>query len=94
MINSFAHKATEKLFEKGEPSGLPAQQVARIKMILALLNQASKPGEMNFPGSDYHPLKGNRKGEYAVKVTGNYRITFKFDKGTGNAFDVNYEDYH
>ena len=94
MIASFAHKGTEKFFKNGEQAGLPAQQLARIGMILGLLNQASKPGEMDFPGSDYHPLKGNRKGEYAVKVTGNYRITFKFDKKTGTAFDVNYEDYH
>jgi len=94
MIQSFDHKGLKKLFEVGDESGLSSQQISRIKMILALLNQVGKPGEMDFPGSDYHPLKGNRKGEYAVKVTGNYRITFKFDKKTGTAFDVNYEDYH
>jgi proteic killer suppression protein len=94
MISSIADKGIKKLFENGDESGLPAQQISRISTILALLNQVSKPGEMDFPGSNYHPLKGDRKGEYAVKVTGNYRITFKFDKKTGTAFDVNYEDYH
>lgn len=94
MIDSFRHKELKKFFENGDQAGLPAQQIAKISLILALLNQASKPGEMDFPGSDYHPLKGDRKGEHAVKVTGNYRITFKFDKKAGTAFDVNYEDYH
>jgi len=94
MIESFENKGLKKFFESGDKSGLSAQQINKIGMILALLNQVSKPGEMDFPGSDYHPLKGDRKGEYAVKVTGNYRITFKFDKKTGTAFDVNYEDYH
>ena len=63
-------------------------------MILALLSQAAKPSEMDFPGSDFHPLTGDRKGDYAVKVTGNYRITFKFNKKEGAAFVVIYEDYH
>ena len=94
MIDTFRHKGLKKFFEEGDESGLSAQQTSRISMILALLNQISKPGEMSFPGSDYHSLKGDRKGEYAVKVTGNYRITFRFDKKAGTAFDVNYEDYH
>lgn len=94
MIDSFEHKGLKKFFEDGVQSGLPAQQTAKIRMILGLLNQASKPGEMDFPGSNYHPLKGKRKGEHAVWVTGNYRITFRFNKKTGTAFDVNYEDYH
>lgn len=94
MIDGFSHKGLEKSFEKDDNSGLPAQQVAKIRSILAQLDAASSPEEMNFPGSDYHQLKGNRKGVYAVKVTGNYRITFRFNKKEGYAFDVNYEDYH
>lgn len=94
MINSFSHKGLEKFFEKGDESGLPASQIVKIRSILSQLSQISNPGEMNFPGSDFHPLKGNRKGEYAVKVTANYRIVFKFNKKEGSAFDVNYEDYH
>ncbi|ADB42942.1 type II toxin-antitoxin system RelE/ParE family toxin [Spirosoma linguale] len=94
MIESFSHKGLEKSFEKDDNSGLPAQQVAKIRSIMAQLEAASKPEEMNFPGSDYHPLKGKRKGVYSAKVTGNYRITFRFNKKDGNAFDVNYEDYH
>lgn len=94
MVQNFLHKGIQKLFEVGDLSGLPSQQIPKIRMILGLLNQVSKPNEMNFPGSDFHQLKGNRKGEYAISVNGNYRITFKFNKKTGDAFDVNYEDYH
>lgn len=94
MIDSFSHKGLQKFFEKGDESGLSAQQIIKIRSILSQLNQISKPGEMDFPGSNFHPLKGNRKGVFAVSVTGNYRITFKFNKQKGIAFDVNYEDYH
>ena len=47
---------------------------------------------MDLPGLRLHPLKGNRKGTWAVKVSGNWRITFKIQNG--DVFDVNYEDYH
>ncbi|MFC5410732.1 type II toxin-antitoxin system RelE/ParE family toxin [Larkinella bovis] len=94
MISSFKHKGLKQLFEEGIESGLPAKQIPRIKNILSLLNVARDPRGMNFPGSNFHPLKGDRKGEYAVSVTGNYRITFRFDKKKLEAYDVNYEDYH
>ena len=94
MIDGFSHKGLEKSFEKDDNSGLPAQLVAKIRSILAQLEAASKPEEMNYPGSAFHQLKGDRKGVYAVKVTGNYRITFRFNKKDGFAYDVNFEDYH
>lgn len=94
MITSFRHKGLKQLFENGDASGLPAHQIQKIQMILAQLNVVSDPGEMNFPGSRYHPYKGARKGEYSVDVSGNYRIVFRFDKKTKNAYDVNYEDPH
>jgi hypothetical protein len=47
---------------------------------------------MNLPGLYLHPLKGKRKKEWAVKISGKWRITFKLENG--DAFDVNYEDYH
>ena len=47
---------------------------------------------MDLPGYKFHPLKGDRKGAYAVSVTGNWRITFEFDGQ--DAVNVNLEDYH
>ena len=47
---------------------------------------------MELPGLGLHELKGQRKGTYAVKVSGNWRVTFKITDG--DVTDVNYEDYH
>ena len=47
---------------------------------------------MNLPGLDLHELRGSRKGTWAVKVSGNWRVTFNC---AGKDVDgVNYEDYH
>ena len=46
----------------------------------------------NFPGSDFHGLRGDLAGFYAVKVTGNYRIIFRFEDEI--ASDIDYLDYH
>lgn len=48
--------------------------------------------DMNLPGYHFHELKGKRRGAFAVRVTGNWRITFRFVGE--DAFDVNLEDYH
>lgn len=47
---------------------------------------------MNLPGLFFHALKGQEKGRYAVRVTGNYRLTFAWDGD--DAVDVDLEDYH
>jgi proteic killer suppression protein len=60
--------------------------------MLDRLDAAVVPEDMDLPGFKFHELKGKRKGIYAVSVSGNWRITFKFD-GEG-AFDVDLEDYH
>lgn len=63
-----------------------------IERMLNRLDAAVVPEDMDLPGFKFHELKGKRKGIYAVSVSGNWRITFKFD-GEG-AFDVDLEDYH
>ena len=92
MIRSFRHKGLRLLFEAGNSRGVLAAHAQRIVDILDLLNAAAKPGDMNFPGSFLHPLKGKLKGSWAVRVSGNWRIIFRFEKG--DAFDVDYLDYH
>jgi len=92
MIQKFKHKGLKLLFESGNASGINTQHLARIRKILALLETAESIEDMNLPGLDLHQLKGDRKGEWAVKVSGNWRITFKLEKS--DAFDINYEDYH
>jgi toxin HigB-1 len=92
MIQKFKHRGLKRLFESGITSGVDPQQVARIRKILALLETAEALEDMDLPGLGLHPLKGNGKGAWAVKVSGNWRITFKIQ--SGDAFDVNYEDCH
>jgi len=73
-------------------AGIQANHAKRLRMILAALETAMKMDDMDIPGFDLHPLKGNRKGIWAVSVSGNWRVTFRFEDG--NAHIVNYEDYH
>jgi proteic killer suppression protein len=92
MIQGFRHKGLRALFETGVAKGIQPGQAPRILRILDLLEAAEAPEELNVPGYGLHPLKGDRKGEWAMKVSGNWRITFRFDGR--NVTDVNLEDYH
>ena len=92
MIKRFRHKRLERLFRKGESQGIRAQQLPRIIRILDLLDDASTPEQLNIPGLYLHPLKGSRKGEWAVSVSGNWRVTFCFEGE--DVTDVTLEDYH
>ncbi len=92
MIESIKHKGVKLLWEKDDVSKLPSVQILKIRMILTLLDNATDVQDMNFPGSDLHALKGNLSGFWAVKINGNYRLIFRFEKE--NAFDVDYIDYH
>lgn len=92
MIRGFRHKGLQKFFESGSKAGIQAQHAERLRLILAQLNAATKPEDMALPGLVLHPLKGNRKGVWSVRVSENWRITFAF-VGT-DAGAVDYEDYH
>jgi proteic killer suppression protein len=92
VIRSFRHKGLERYFTKSERKGIDARQADRIERILDRLDAAARPTDMNLPGYKFHGLKGDRSGTYAVSVSGNWRITFRFK--AGDAIDVNLEDYH
>jgi proteic killer suppression protein len=92
VIESFKSKALKRYWTKGDASKIRPDWLNTVRIILSRLDTARGPNEMDFPGFDFHPLKGNRKGEYAVKVSGNWRITFSWSGE--NATDVNLEDYH
>jgi proteic killer suppression protein len=92
VIRGFKHKKLAKFFETGSKAGVQAQHGERLRLILGRLSAATAPGDMALPGLDLHPLKGERKGTWAVSVSGNWRVTFKF---VGKDADtVDYEDYH
>ena len=92
MIKKFKHKGLRKLFESGVSSGIQPQHATRLRQILALLETAESIQDMDLPGLNLHELRVQRKGIYAIKVSGNWRITFKIING--DILDVNYEDYH
>ncbi|MBW1814747.1 MAG: type II toxin-antitoxin system RelE/ParE family toxin [Deltaproteobacteria bacterium] len=92
MIKKFSHRGLERFFSKGTKAGIQAKHEKRIQLILARLHASTSQRDMDLPGLRLHQLKGNKKGAWAVNVSGNWRITFIFD-GT-DAVDVNYEDYH
>lgn len=91
-IKKFKHKGLKKLFEYGIKSGIQTTHADKIALILDLLDAAKEPKDMNFPGSNFHPLKGDLKGFFSVHVNGNWTIIFRFEKS--DAHDVNLIDYH
>ena len=64
----------------------------RIMRCLNYLDAAAQPSDLNLPGLRLHQLKGSRKGYWSIRVTGNWRIIFRLDRG--NVYDVNLVDYH
>ena len=92
MIETFAHKGLEDFFFEGTKKGIQPKQASKLEEILDRLNQAREIRDMNFPGSGLHLLQPKKESRWAVKVSGNWRITFVFKEG--HAFEVNYEDYH
>lgn len=92
MIERFRHKGLALFFQTGNTSGIQASQAKRLRLILTALNQATEIQEVNLPGLRLHPLRGNRRGFWAVSVSGNWRVVFRFKDG--DAFDVDLVDYH
>jgi proteic killer suppression protein len=79
MIASFKHKGLRNLFEQDDARKLKADQVERLRLILSALDQASDVQDMNQPAFRLHPLRGNRKGVWAMTVRANWRVTFRFE---------------
>ena len=92
MIQSFVHKGLEDFFYEGATRGIQVKHAARLRYILDLLDFAGAVEDMNFSGSGLHRLKGKLKGLWSVKVSGNWRLTFRFEGGDADV--VNYQDYH
>lgn len=92
MIRRFVHKGLERFYRTGSKAGIQAKHADRLRLILSNLDQAESPEHMDLPGLSLHQLKGERKGTWAVKVSGNWRLTFRFTDGDGDIVD--YEDYH
>lgn len=92
MIASFRHRGLKRLYEQDDHRGLLPAHVDKIKRILARLDESTEVRNMALPGFGLHPLKGDLKGFWAVSVSGNWRIVFRFENR--NAYDVDLVDYH
>jgi len=92
MILSFKHKGLKKYYETGSTAGIQAKHAKKLRLLLAALDTAKMIDDMDLPGFSLHPLKGDRSRIWSISVSGNWRVTFKFEEG--NAQIVNYEDYH
>ena len=92
MIRAFRHVGLERFFLRDTRAGIQAAHAKRIRLILGRLHASQSAQDMNLPGLYLHELKGKRRGTWAVRVSGNWRITFRFEGE--DAVDVDYEDYH
>lgn len=92
MIKSFRHKGLRRFFESGTTAGIRADHARRLRIQLAALDTAHTIEDMNIPGFSLHPLKGTMSGRWSISVNGNWRLTFEFQDG--DAYVLDYEDYH
>lgn len=92
MIRSFIHKGLQKFYSSGSTAGIQKKHEKRLRLILTNLDHAETPEDMDLPGLFMHKLKGDRQDIWSVRVSGNWRITYRF---VGQDVEiVNYEDYH
>lgn len=92
MIGSFRHKGLKRLHEDDDARGVSAGHAEKLRRILARLDIATVPQDLDLPGYRLHPLKGDLKGLWAVTVQANWRVVFRLVEG--HVFDVDYVDYH
>jgi proteic killer suppression protein len=92
LIASIRHKGLAALYYHDQTKGVNQSLVKRLRYILALLETAFAVEDMNLPGLKLHQLKGDLAGFYAVSVSGNWRVIFRFKDG--EAADIDLIDYH
>jgi len=92
VIQSFRHKGLRRLYEDDDARGVPADRADKLRRMLARLDAATIPEDMNLPGYRLHSLKGALAGMFAADVSGNVRLVFRFE--TDGVHDVDLVDYH
>ncbi|QCF27166.1 type II toxin-antitoxin system RelE/ParE family toxin [Hydrocarboniclastica marina] len=92
MIKSFRHKGLKRFYATGNTAGIQSDHAKKLRLQLAALDTAASVTDMDIPGFRLHPMKGSDKGRWSIWVNGNWRMTFEFEDG--NAYVLDYEDYH
>jgi proteic killer suppression protein len=92
MIRSIRHKGLKRLHEHDDRRGVITEHASKLRDILARLEAAGTVADMDLPGFRLHALKGGLKGFWAITMSANWRVIFRFSDG--DALDVDYIDYH
>ena len=92
MIIGFRHRGLRRLYEEDDRRGLFQEHVEKVRRIPALLDQATRPEDLDLPGYRLHPLKGDFAGFWSVAIRANWRIIFRFEGQ--DVTGVDYLDYH
>ena len=92
VILNFRHNGLRRFYERGEQQQMPSEYAGKIRRILSNLNSAAGPDDMNFPRYRLHRLSGNLSRYWAVSVSANWRIIFRFE--SNDACDVDLVDSH
>ena len=92
MIKSFRHRGLQRLYERGDSSRINPILVEKVETALGLLDVAETPEAINLPGYRLHPLRGDWRGFWSIRVSGNWRLIFRFDDR--DVCDVDLVDYH
>jgi proteic killer suppression protein len=92
MLRRIRHRGLKRLYADDDRRALNAGHVDKIARVLALLDRATRPEDMNLPGFRLHPLKGDLAGHWSVTIRANWRIVFRFEDG--DATEVDLIDYH
>lgn len=92
MIRTFRSKSLAELWSTGRSAKIDPKMHRRILVRLDRLNVSERPEDMNLPGFDFHALRGFTPTRYSVHVNGPWCLTFDFHDG--DAFRVDFEQYH
>jgi proteic killer suppression protein len=93
MIQSFADAETGRFFTTGRSKRMPPEIRSRAAMRLTQLNAATQIEDLKTPPSNrLEALKGDRKGQWSIRINEKWRVCFRFSKG--DAFDVEIVDHH
>ena len=94
MIKSFRHRGVEKFFRAGSKVGIQPKHANKLRLQLFALDNAKSPEDMNAPGWKLHTLAGDLNDHWAIWVSGNWRLIFRYDEKTNTASDIDLIDYH
>jgi len=99
VIKSFADKETEKLFKGRRSRAVPAQVRERALAKLIAVNIATNVEELRVPpGNRLERLRGDREGQWSIRINQQYRVCFRFDSSAessaGDAYELEVVDYH